>query len=824
MAPLLDIQDLHTEIRLRRATVHAIDGVSLSVAPGECLGIVGESGSGKTMTALSIMRLLPGGGEVTGGRIVVDGTDIARMSETGMEDVRGNLIGMIFQDPLTSLNPTMTIGDQIAESVRIHRGASREGALARAVEVLGLVGMPRPAERVSQFPHQLSGGMRQRVMIAMALACEPKLLIADEPTTALDVTIQKQILELIDSLRKRLSMAVILVTHDLGVIAGTADRVAVMYAGRIVETAPTTTLFANPRHPYTEALFDALPERAAASAAAGTGSGRLYNIPGQPPDLTDPPHGCKFAARCRYAQDSCRETEPPLTDAGGKHAYRCYFPVGRGVDPGLEGAPDGPGDQDARGGRLAGQGAQDHIQDPGRGGPLGSFFRRRSSARPTEPSSSGAAARPAEDPGFPADPASTPPEGTAFSEGPPPTPPEGTASSAGLASPGNDGGPELAAGSREGSGEAVSGLGTGPDAGTLHRGFGRAAERGAAGRDGKDLLVVSHLVKNFTVTTGAVLQRRIGQVSAVADVSFAIPAGSTFGLVGESGCGKTTVGRLIVGLEKPTGGSLVLGGRDLASLSGRERRRQARQVQLMFQDSYASMDPRMRVATILREPMVIQRDGSRASQAKRVAEMLNEVGLPAAAAERYPHEFSGGQRQRLGLARALMLRPSMIVADEPVSALDVSIQAQILNLMLDLQRDYGLTYMFISHDLSVVRYMADVIGVMYLGKLVEVGPADSVYSAPVHPYTRGLIDTVPVADPALERAKEHQGVRGELPSAVAPPSGCRFRTRCPRAAELCAEQEPPLRPFTAGGHLAACHFPLREPDPDVEALAADTGA
>jgi peptide/nickel transport system ATP-binding protein len=720
LASLLDIQDLHTDIRLRRGTVYAIDGVSLSVAPGECLGIVGESGSGKTMTALSIMRLLPGGGEVTGGRIMVDGTDIARLSETGMEDVRGNLIGMIFQDPLTSLNPTMTIGDQIAESVRIHRGASRDAAMARAVEVLGLVGMPRPAERVSQFPHQLSGGMRQRVMIAMALACEPKLLIADEPTTALDVTIQKQILELIDSLRKRLSMAVILVTHDLGVIAGTADRVAVMYAGRIVETAPTTTLFANPRHPYTEALFDALPERAASAAADGTGSGRLYNIPGQPPDLTDPPRGCKFAARCRYAQDSCRETEPPLTDAGGQHAYRCFFPVGRGVDP--------------------------------------------------APASSVASAS-----------------------------------------------------SDAGTGVDAAVLAAGSEAGTRGHGFGRAAERGAAGREGKDLLVVSHLVKNFTVTAGAVMQRRIGQVSAVADISFAIPAGSTFGLVGESGCGKTTVGRLIVGLEKPSSGSLVLGGRDLASLSGRERRRQARLVQLMFQDSYASMDPRMRVATILREPMVIQRDGSRASQAKRVATMLNEVGLPAAAAERYPHEFSGGQRQRLGLARALMLRPSMIVADEPVSALDVSIQAQILNLMLDLQRDHGLTYLFISHDLSVVRYMADVIGVMYLGKLVEVGPADSVYSAPVHPYTRGLIDTVPVADPALERAKEHQGVRGELPSAVAPPSGCRFRTRCPRAADLCAEQEPPLRPFTAGGHLAACHFPLREPDPDVEALPADTG-
>src|SRR6201996_3293388 len=335
LAPLLDIQDLRTEIRLRRATVHAIDGVSLSLAPGECLGIVGESGSGKTMTALSIMRLLPGGGEVVGGQIFVDGTDVAALSEDRMEDVRGNLIGMIFQDPLTSLNPTMTIGDQIAESVRLHRGASRQAALERAVEVLGLVGMPRPAERVSNFPHQLSGGMRQRVMIAMALACEPKLLIADEPTTALDVTIQKQILELIDSLRQRLSMAVILVTHDLGVIAGRADRVAVMYAGRIVEIAPTPVLFARPRHPYTEALFEALPEK----AADGSTIKRLYNIPGMPPDLTAPPPGCKFAPRCRYAQDSCRASEPSLTDAGGAHFFRCYFPVGTAQEAG---DPDTP--------------------------------------------------------------------------------------------------------------------------------------------------------------------------------------------------------------------------------------------------------------------------------------------------------------------------------------------------------------------------------------------------------------------------------------------------------------------------------------------------
>jgi peptide/nickel transport system ATP-binding protein len=718
LAPLLSIEDLRTEIRLRHGVVHAIDGVSLTVNPGECLGIVGESGSGKTMTALSIMRLLPTGGSVVGGSIVLDGKDLATLSESGMEDVRGNLIGMIFQDPLTSLNPTMAIGDQIAESVRLHRGASREAAQARAVEVLGLVGMPRPAERVGNYPHQLSGGMRQRVMIAMALACEPKLLIADEPTTALDVTIQKQILELIDSLRQRLSMAVILVTHDLGVIAGRADRVAVMYAGRIVETATTEVLFKSPRHPYTEALFEALPEK----AADGSTIKRLYNIPGQPPDLTAPPRGCKFAPRCRYAQDSCRASEPELTDAGAGHLYRCFFPVG----------------------------SVQEARDPET--PFVSV--------------------PPERPEVPATPATE------------------------LAAPTAVAAADAATVSAAVAAEAAAG------------GLAVATADGA-------LLSVSHLVKNFTVTAGAVLQRKVGEVSAVADVSFAIPAGSTFGLVGESGCGKTTVGRLVVGLEKPTAGSIVLGGRDLATLPRRERRRQARAVQLMFQDSYASMDPRMRVGTILREPLVIQREGSRAAQAQRVNTMLDEVGLPAAAAERYPHEFSGGQRQRLGLARALMLRPSLIVADEPVSALDVSIQAQILNLMLDLQRDYGLTYLFISHDLSVVRYMSDVIGVMYLGKLVEVGPAANIYAAPVHPYTRGLIDTVPVADPSLERTKEHEGVRGELPSAVAPPSGCRFRTRCPRAQDLCAAEEPPLRPFTAEGHRAACHFPLREPDAGV---------
>jgi peptide/nickel transport system ATP-binding protein len=688
VAPLLEITDLRTEIRLKQAVVRAVEGVSLHVETGETLGIVGESGCGKTMTALSIMKLLPTGGSITGGSIKLNDTEISSLSDEDMRRVRGNEIGMIFQDPLTSLNPTMTVGKQIAEAVKLHRGASNDQALERAAEVLNLVGMPQAKERIGEYPHQFSGGMRQRVMIAMALACEPKLLIADEPTTALDVTIQKQILELIDDLRLRLGMAVILVTHDLGVIAGRADRVAVMYAGKIAETTDTGTLFVNPRHPYTEALFQSLPDKAAESKE------KLYSIPGIPPDLVNPPVGCRFAARCRYVTDRCREEDPPLGGEVAGHHYACFHPVGAAE-------------------------FSRRVETPERVGP-----------------------------------------------------PQ----------------PQLA--SPDGSAAPV-------------------------------LLSVEHLVKDFPVTRGAVLQRRVGWVSAVADVSFTIRAGQTLGLVGESGCGKTTIGRLVVGLEKATGGAINFQDRDLAKSSGREYRRERRDIQLMFQDAYASLDPRMRAGAVLQEPLTVQHIGSRQERNQRVAEMLDHVGLPRASTERYPHEFSGGQRQRLGFARALMLNPKLIVADEPVSALDVSIQAQILNMMSDLQRELGLTYLFISHDLAVVRYVSSQIGVMYLGKLVEIGPADEVYLRPAHPYTKGLLDSAPVADPEAEQAKVRAGISGELPSAIHPPSGCRFRTRCPLAEDICAEVEPPLRPFPGLGHLAACHFPLQNPVGEASHVSAE---
>jgi peptide/nickel transport system ATP-binding protein len=694
---VLEVQHLHTEIRLRDSTVHAVDDVSLEVGEGETVGLVGESGSGKTMMGTSVIRLLPPGGRITAGQILLEGRDLAQLPEAEMRRVRGGEIGMVFQDPMTSLDPTMPIGRQIAESVRQHKGVNRKAALERAADVLALVGMPRPAERLGDYPHQLSGGLRQRVMIAMALANEPKLLIADEPTTALDVTIQAQILDLIDSLKQRLQMAVVLITHDLGVIAERADKTYVMYAGRIVEHASTDQLFSQMRHPYTEALLASIPK------VDQDARHRLYSIPGLPPELTGTLTGCRFAARCRYAQADCRESDPQLSGPDPAHEFACFHPSQTSAD-----------DAEA-------------IDELGR----------------------------AEDAAQQRQPAAT-----------------------------------LA-------------VVTTPAASAA------AATDGAAAGDGTErpLLQLADVSKVFPVTAG-VLQRSTGSVKAVTEVSIEVRAGETFGLVGESGCGKTTIGRMMVALEKPTKGRVVFEGNDLGGLPTRQLRRLRSDLQLVFQDPYASLDPRMRVGTILREPLAIQSIGSRAQQLARTRELLDEVGLSPSAADRFPHEFSGGQRQRIGLARALALNPKLIVADEPVSALDVSIRSQILNLMKRLQADHALTYLIISHDLSVVRYMADRIGVMYLGRLVEIGTVSDVYDRTAHPYTAGLLASIPVPSPRHERAAGR--ITGELPSALDPPSGCVFRTRCPRAQELCAEELPPSLEF-GGEHRAACHFPLQSP-------------
>ncbi len=679
---VLEVTNLSTQIRLSRSVVEAVGNVDFAIDAGETLGLVGESGCGKSMTGLSLIGLLPNGGHIVGGSIKLSGLELVGLPEDDLRAVRGNEIAVIFQDSQSSLNPTMPIGGQVAEPVRLHRGVSRREARERALEVLDLVGLPHPRERMDDYPHQLSGGLRQRVMIAIALSCEPKVLIADEPTTALDVTIQAQILALLDDLEARLGMATLLITHDMGVVAGRTDRINVMYAGRIVETAKTERIFTAMRHPYTQALLGSIPSLDQDRSKA------LYTIPGLPPDLAPPPPGCRFAARCPRATDQCRIEEPPLTGEDAGHLFACWHPV------------DGPVERSV-------------------------------------------------------------------------TIPQGAVTN------------------------------------------GRAA--------GQPLLQIDRAVREFPVTAGLILKRQVGSVKAVSGISLDVDAGETLGLVGESGCGKTTLGKLVVGAEKPDGGTVELAGKRVFDLRRRALRRARRDLQMMFQDPYASLDPRMRVHAILREPLDIQGIGTRRERDAKITSVLHEVGLPVTALLRYPHEFSGGQRQRIGLARALMLDPQVIVADEPVSALDVSIRSQILNLMRRLQVERNTASIVISHDLAVVRYLSDRIGVMYLGKLVELGSSDEVYHHPAHPYTAALIAAIPVPDPAAEKRKGAVAIRGDLPSPRNPPSGCRFRTRCPRAQELCAQVEPLLRPFGLG-HVAACHFPLQEPIGTAEPAAAHGSA
>ncbi len=611
-AAILEVENLRTWLSVSEGVVRAVDGVSFSVGRGETFALLGESGCGKSMTALSIARLLPDAGRILSGSVRLDGQDLLQLPESAMRDVRGSRIGMIFQEPGTSLNPVMMVGSQIGE-VLLQHTMLRAGAVdARVLELLDAVGLPDPKSRVHEYPFQLSGGMKQRVMIAIALACEPSLLIADEPTTALDVTIQAQVLDLLRNLQKKMGMSILLITHDLGVVSEMADHVAVMYAGEIVESARRDDFFRNPAHPYSRKLFASVPDRQARDRS-------LAVIQGRVPSLIGEFHGCRFADRCDFAWALCRTTNPAWHAVESQHSALC------------------------------------HLYNEGTG--LGSG-------------------------------ASGPPHSAAQTAACGPVHPDTDAS----------------------------------------------------------LLTVENLKVYFPIRKG-MFKRVVGQVKAVDGVSLTVRAGRTLALVGESGSGKTTVGKGIVQLLPLSGGSVSFAGVDLSSLSAGELRGRRRDFQIIFQDPYSSLNPRMRVLDIVEEGMIaLGVGGDRQARAARVDAILAQVGLGMEMKYRYPHEFSGGQRQRIAIARALAVEPRLIVCDEPTSALDVSVQAQILNLLRDLQSRLCIAYLFITHNMSVVEFLADEVAVMYLGKIVEQGSAEQVLRRPQHAYTKALLSAVPKVD------------------------------------------------------------------------------
>jgi len=650
MSGLLRVEDLAVEIDGARV----VDGVSFGVAAGETYALLGESGCGKSMTALALMRLLPDGGQFASGTVRLGDVDVRALSERRMRDVRGGRMGMIFQEPMLALNPVFKVGHQIAEALALHRGLTGQAARDAARGLLDAVGVPDPARRLDSYPFELSGGLRQRAMIAMALAGEPELLIADEPTTALDVTLQAQVLDLLRGLRRERGMGMLLITHDLGVVAENADRVGVMYAGELIEEGGRADFFAAPQHPYSRMLFAALPQ---------AGHGRLAMLPGQVLRPGDMPPGCRFAPRCPHAAQRCRLESPDWRTLGAQRV-RCHF---------------------------AGQ-----LDAP---------------ARPAASVETEAA---------------------------------------------------------------------------------HAGESATA-----PLLAVDDLKVHFPIRRGFI-QRTVGHVRAVDGVSLAVPAGRTLALVGESGCGKTTVGKALLHLIAPTAGSVRLGGETLAAGNLARLRRQA---QMVFQDPFGSLDPRMRVADILLEGMDALDVGDAAQRREAVARLLRQVGLPDDAGGRYPHAFSGGQRQRIAIARALAVSPRLVICDEPTSALDVSVQAQILNLLKDLQAELGLAYLFITHNLAVVDYLAHAIAVMYLGRIVESGPAAEVLRAPRHPYTQALVAAIPRIDAA---APAKPRLAGDQPSPLDPPAGCHFHPRCPHAGDVCRQRYP--EETHLGDRIVRCHW------------------
>ena len=660
-ARLLEVSGLRAWIGAGETAVRAVDGVDLHIARGETLCLLGESGCGKSMTALAITRLLPEGGRILSGHVRLDGEDLLALPEAAMRRVRGGRIGMIFQEPQSALNPVLTIGRQIGEVLAVH-GA--DTGHARVLGLLEAVGIPDRERRYHEYPHQLSGGMKQRVMIAIAIAAGPSLLIADEPSTALDVTLQAQILELLKALQCERGMALLFITHDLGVVAQIADRVAVMYAGHIVETGARAAFFHSPAHPYSRKLFAAVP-------STGKRGRVLAVIPGSVPAMWREFPGCRFASRCDSAWDTCWIVPPEILSVAPDQAARC------------------------------------HLHDP----------RYR---------------------------------GTRAAPSGPPVGPIGEADLHPL---------------------TVSG----------------------------PLLEVEDVRVHFPIHKG-LLRGIAGYVRAVDGVSLTIAPGTTLALVGESGCGKTTMGKAILRLLSATSGRVRFEGQDLTALRGRALRKRRAEMQVIFQDPYASMNPRMTVAAIIAEGMLAQ-GIDRGGRERRVDELLAQVGLPAEVKHRYPHEFSGGQRQRICIARALAVRPKLLVCDEPTSALDVSVQAQVINLLKDLQARLGLAYLFITHNLAVVEYLAHRIAVMYLGRIVEEGTVEEVLETPKHPYTQALLSAVPEIDPA--RKREVIRLPGILPSPANPPSGCHFHPRCPKVMPRCREAYPEASAFGAT-HRARC--------------------
>ncbi len=692
---LLSVQDLKTYFRTPEGIARAVDGISFDIKPNEIFALVGESGCGKSVTALSIIQLVAKpAGFIAGGAIYYKGQDITRLSEVEKRKIQGNDIAMIFQEPMTSLNPVFTIGNQISEAIRQHQNLRGTAARNAAIEMLDLVGIPEPATRYDEYPHQMSGGMKQRVMIAMALSCHPGLLIADEPTTALDVTIQAQILELIQRLQQELQMAVLLITHDLGVVANIADRVAVMYAGKIAETGTWEQLYKTPQHPYTVKLLESTPAR----DKRGT---QLRTITGRVPKATEYNEGCRFAERCPTVMNGC-ETVVPILQTVNEEEERGWKPR-RHVACHLYN-PEPPFSVQLANRKLA---IQKHA------------------------------------------------------------------------------------------------IGTGSTKLELETDTNKIEEAPTQPADTQPQLQVKDLCVHYPIQKG-ILKRTVGYVYAVDDVTLDIPRGKTLALVGESGSGKTSLGKAILRLGVPVKGDLVYDGVNIATVKREQLHPYRKRMQIIFQDPYASLNPRMTVGAIIQEGMQAHNiGGSTEERHVRIAELMHRVGLSPDMVTRYPHEFSGGQRQRIGIARCLAIDPEFIVCDEATSALDVSVQAQILNLLKSLQTDFNLTYLFITHNLSVVEYFADEVAVMYLGKIVERGATEEIFDSPQHPYTRALLSAVPKMD--AQTGVEKIRLEGDVPSPINRPSGCHFHPRCPEVMPVCKDTYPEESHFTQT-HSCHCHL------------------